>query len=63
MKKRTFETKLGWVMLAYFMIILALIVGHWIMDAMGEDSAPVWMCHSMGNRHCGPDEPFISVNF
>lgn len=54
---------MGWVFLAYMILMATLIVGHWVMDAMGEDSAPVWMCHSMGNGKCGPDEPFININF
>lgn len=62
MTKRTYEQKLGAVMITWWIMLTLVIMGHWIMDAMGEGSAPVWLCDSMGNRQCGPGEPWIKIN-
>jgi hypothetical protein len=57
-----FERKLAVVMGAWMATVATLIVLHWWQDSLGEGTATVWMCHTMGDRHCGPGEHWIKVD-
>lgn len=61
MSGKTWEQKLGYVMMAWISFAALVIVLHWWQDALGDDAAWVWLCHSMGNRECGPNEPWIKI--
>lgn len=57
--KATFETKLGRVMLGWFILVGILITLHIWNDQLGEHDAWMWSCHTMGNHKCGPNEPLV----
>ena len=59
--KRTWEEKFGLVLLAW-MVSSALAIGaHIWSEAQGEDAAPIWSCHTMGDRRCPPGGPWHGI--
>jgi len=43
-----------------WMITVGVIMGvHTWQDSLSQDMTWVWSCHTMGNRLCGPQEPWI----
>lgn len=56
-----FERRLAaWMIwsMAAFLLVVAL---HWWQEALGEDSAWIWSCSTMGNELCGPNEPLVKI--
>lgn len=58
-----FEKVMGRVCLAYLLLMLVLVGIHWWQDALGEDGAVIWSCHTMGNRQCGPGQPWLTIHW
>lgn len=38
--------------------LAALVITNAFFDHMGEDSAPIWSCHTMGNYQCAKNAPW-----
>lgn len=55
-----YERKLGLAMISYMVIMALLLLIHWQQGALPEDQTWVWSCHTMGNKLCGPGQPWIS---
>lgn len=57
----TFERRLGIKMLLAILAFGAMLALHWWQDALLEDGAWLWSCHTMGNRECAHGQPWIKI--
>lgn len=62
-RKRTWEEKFGIVLGCWFALLIILVSLHIWQESMGEDSAWVWSCHTMGHRDCGPGVPWHGISW
>ena len=57
------ERRFGRVLLAWWIMVMLLITVHIWQESMGEDGAMIWSCRTMGERHCGPGQPWIDIRW
>jgi len=48
-------------MLTGWMVFIILVSLHIWQESQGKDGATVWSCHTMGERHCGPQAGWLGI--